>query len=161
MSKKITLYETEFIIYENGIIHKLNKHTNKFNVIPISLTEITLKNKKQYETTEIKYNNKKKKIKIHRLIAYAYLNLDINNPKEMIDHIDGNTQNNNLFNLRIVNNTQNQWNNNCYGVSFRKDNNKYRARICVNNKLIDLGSYEKEEDARKAYLDAKLIYHII
>jgi len=79
----------------------------------------------------------------------------------MIDHIDGNTQNNNLFNLRIVNNTQNQWNNNCYGVSFRKDNNKYRSRIRVNNKLIDLGSYEKEEDARKAYLDAKLIYHVI
>jgi len=63
MSKKIILYETEFIIYENGIIHKLNKHTNKFNVIPISLTKITLKNKKQYETTEIKYNNKKKKLK--------------------------------------------------------------------------------------------------
>ena len=161
MSKKITLYNTELIVYETGIIHKLNKHTKKFNVIPIKLTEITLKNNKQYCVTEIKHNNIKHKVRIHRIMAVAFLNLDIENKKDMVDHIDGNTQNNNIINLRIVTNQENQFNNTCFGVSLRKDNNKYRARIRLNNKLIDLGTYENEKDARNAYLEAKKKYHVI
>ena len=37
--------------------------------------------------------------------------------------------------------------------------NRYEAQIKVNNKSIHLGSFDKEEDARQAYLDAKKIYH--
>ena len=43
----------------------------------------------------------------HRLMGYAFLNLDINDPKLQIDHIDGARLNNNINNLRIVNNQQN------------------------------------------------------
>jgi hypothetical protein len=46
----------------------------------------------------------------HRLLAYAFLNLDIENIKLQIDHIDGDRLNNNINNLRIVNNQQNHFN---------------------------------------------------
>ena len=51
----------------------------------------------------------------HRIIAYAFLGLDINNPKQYIDHIDRNRQNNNFKNLRIVTNQENQFNTNAKG----------------------------------------------
>ena len=40
-------------------------------------------------------------------------------------------------------------------------NGTYKARITVDNKKIYLGYYDTEEEARKAYIDAKLKYHNI
>ena len=40
-------------------------------------------------------------------------------------------------------------------------NGKYEAKITVDNKTFYLGSYHTEEEARKAYIDAKLKYHNI
>ena len=55
--------------------------------------------------------------KNHRIIAYAFLGLDINNPKQIIDHIDKNRQNNNVNNLRIVTSQENSFNTNAKGYS--------------------------------------------
>ncbi len=38
---------------------------------------------------------------------------------------------------------------------------KYKTQITVDNKAIYLGSYDTEEEARQAYIDAKLKYHNI
>ena len=81
--------------------------------------------------------------------------------KQFIDHIDMNKINNNLSNLRIVNNQQNSFNTNAKGYTWRQKVNKYQANIRINNKLIHLGLFTTEKEARQAYLDAKLIYHII
>jgi hypothetical protein len=98
---------------------------------------------------------------VHRVIAYLFLGLNIDNPKEIIDHIDRNPSNNKIENLRIVSYTQNQWNKGAKGYGFRKDRNKWRAKIKSDGKHIFLGYYETEEEARNAYLDAKKIYHVI
>ena len=37
----------------------------------------------------------------HRIISFAFLNLDINNIKSLIDHIDRNKLNNHVNNLKI------------------------------------------------------------
>ena len=97
----------------------------------------------------------------HRLLAYAFLNLDINEPKLQIDHIDGDRLNNNINNLRIVNNQQNHFNRTKAKGYFIMPNNKYRAQIGINSRLIYLGLYDTEEEARQAYLNAKIIYHPI
>ena len=100
-----------------------------------------------------------KNILKHRIIAYAFLGLDINNSKQQIDHIDRNKQNNNMNNLRIVTNQENNFNKNAKG--FTKSKNKYRAYINLNNQQFYLGTFNTEEEAHKAYLQAKEKYHLI
>jgi hypothetical protein len=98
----------------------------------------------------------------HRLMAYAFLNLDINNPTLQIDHIDGNRINNHIDNLRIVNHQQNQWNRTtAKGYYYNKKYDKYQAQIAYNTSVKNLGYYDTEEEARQAYLNAKIIYHPI
>jgi hypothetical protein len=97
----------------------------------------------------------------HRIIGFAYLGLDINNLKLMIDHINRDTLNNCVDNLRIVSSQQNNFNRTCKGYCWHKRDRKYHARIRLNGKYIHLGCYDNEEDARQAYLKGKAIYHII
>lgn len=101
-----------------------------------------------------------KMIKRHRIIAYTYLGLDLDNPKQQIDHIDGNPLNNSLDNLRVVTHQQNQWNR-TKAKGYYKQAEKWRAEIRLNNKNIYLGLYKTESEAHTAYLKAKLIYHKI
>ena len=98
----------------------------------------------------------------HRIIAYTYLGLDLENQKQQIDHQDGNKLNNSLDNLRVVTHQQNQWNQNkAKGYYFNKASQKWKAQINLNNKNIYLGLFNTESEARVSYLTAKLIYHKI
>ena len=102
--------------------------------------------------------NSKSNISGHRF-AYYFIYKEL---PEQIDHIDGNRLNNSISNLRDVNNQQNCFNRTkAKGYSFNKERNRFRSRIKVNNKLIHLGYFELETDARNAYLDAKKLYHNI
>jgi hypothetical protein len=47
------------------------------------------------------------------------------------------------------------------GYSWHKGHKKWVANIRTNKKLIHLGYFILEEEARNAYLNAKLIYHIM
>ena len=97
----------------------------------------------------------------HRVIAFAFLDLDIDDPTQEIDHIDRVKTNNDVSNLRIVTRQQNNWNTNAKGYWWYKQHKKWRARICVNSKAIHLGLFATEDEARLAYLTAKEKYHII
>lgn len=98
---------------------------------------------------------------VHRIIAMVYLGLDITNRLTSVDHIDRNTLNNNVNNLRIVTHQENMWNTSAKGFWFVKKVNKWRTRIMVNKEHIHLGYFSNEEEARNAYLEAKAKYHII
>ncbi len=76
-----------------------------------------------------------------------------------IDHINVNSLDNRIENLRILTHQQNQWNNNAKGYIWRKKNNKWQAQIRVNGKTKYIGIFTEEEDARQAYLNAKEIHH--
>jgi len=92
-----------------------------------------------------------KKYRAHRLIWKYHYGKD---PKEFIDHIDGNKTNNNIENLREATNQQNGFNkgpqkNNKLGIKgVRKDRNKYRATIIINGKEKHLGMFFTIEEAR-------------
>jgi len=77
-----------------------------------------------------------------------------------IDHINHSRTDNSIENLRVVTNQQNHFNrSNVKGYTWSKRDSKWRAQIMLNQKNKHLGLFEKEEDARAAYLDAKKIYH--
>ena len=147
--KIIALDGVELLVFENGTIYRKIKGNWR----------IITNNANQKGYNYIKINGKN--IFRHRIIGHTFLNLNIDDPKQQIDHIDKNRMNNNLINLRIVNNQQNSFNTNAKGYSFTKDSNKYRACIKLNGKLIHLGYFITEEEAKAAYQAAKLIYHII
>lgn len=87
-----------------------------------------------------------------------------------VDHINGDKLDNRKDNLRFVTHQQNMWNrgklktNSSFaskyiGVTWRHERNKWRSRITLpNGKRMYLGSFEKEEDAAKAYNDAAKKY---
>ena len=84
-----------------------------------------------------------------------------NSMNNHIDHINVNSLDNRIENLRILTNQQNQWNTNAKGYNWCKRRNKWRAQININGKRTNLGSFTEEEDAKNAYLEAKSLYHNI
>ena len=103
-----------------------------------------------------------KRIKAHKLV-FLYTQGVI---PAMVDHIDGNKDNNSLSNLRIVTADQNQKNrklgcNNISGISgvrWLSKSRKWQADIRVNNQFIYLGRWENKEAAIQARKEAELKY---
>ena len=79
----------------------------------------------------------------------------------VIDHINRDKTDNRFCNLRNVTTQQNSFNVESKGYYYDKRCGSYYARIKHNYKLIYIGSFKTEEEARKAYLDAKQKYHKI
>ena len=99
----------------------------------------------------------------HRIPAHQFIYYIVNGKiVEQIDHIDNNKLNNRIDNLIEVTNQQNSFNRkDTKGYYFRKDRNKFRSQIKIDNVVIHLGYFNTEEEARQTYLDAKKIYHVI
>lgn len=95
-------------------------------------------------------------VKAHRAV-FALYNGYL--PAE-VDHIDGNPQNNSPDNLRAVTKTENQHNRrSARGYSFHKRHGKWVASITLAGVSHFLGYFVNEEEARRAYLEAKKVYH--
>ena len=98
----------------------------------------------------------------HRIVYYAHNpDWDIHDTSmnNFIDHIDQNRSNNHISNLRVVNHSQNQQNQNAKGYSYHKASKKWQARIILNGKYKHLGCYGTEEEARDIYIKAKREHH--
>lgn len=109
---------------------------------------------KYYASTNIKG----KTVYLHRLITNA--------PKGMVvDHINGDTLDNQIKNLRVClskENTRNQKNHpdkwqKYRGVDYMKAKSKYRARITFNREEIHLGLFDTDLQAFRAYVNASKI----
>jgi len=88
---------------------------------------------------------------------YIYGNVDFNE----LDHINRDKRDNRISNLRVVSRSENLWNNTGKGYYWNKNKNKWRSQIGLNGKLIHLGLFNTEEEARECYLKAKEKLHII
>ena len=100
-----------------------------------------------------------KDYRAHRLVWKYHYGKD---PKEFIDHIDGNKSNNNIKNLRESTTQQNGFNrgpqkNNKLGIKgVSKNGNKYIATIFINGKVKYLGVFNTIEEARLVREEAEI-----
>ena len=99
----------------------------------------------------------------HRLIWF-YVNNEW--PKNDIDHINGNPDDNRLENLRDVTTAENIQNqiaahrrNRCGRLGVTKRKNGFEARICAHGVTESLGLFDTAEAAEAAYIEAKRIRH--
>ena len=152
MPKEIQLTQGKVAIVDDEDFDYLNQW--KWSLRPTGNgISYAIRGFKKHEKSKIK------SISMHRQIM---------NPDKgyVIDHIDGNTLNNQKINLRICTQSQNCGNqkipiNNTTGfkgVQFNKIQNRYYAQITVNKKNIYLGSFIDPIDAAKAYNEAAIKY---
>ena len=92
----------------------------------------------------------------HRIV-WALLTGDDPGPR-FLDHVDGDGKNNRIDNLRLVSNRQNCWNTRAQGgsslykgVGRASKSKSWTARIRAHGVPTNLGSFDSEEDAAKAY----------
>ena len=101
-----------------------------------------------------------RKFFIHRIIYYIHnQEWDIldSSKSNLIDHIDRNTFNNNIENLRVVTNQQNCCNKGTTNVTITKYNT-YRAKVSFGDIYISK-CYKTEQEAIDAVAEFKLKYH--
>lgn len=130
---------------ETGLI--VNKHGKKIK-----------KNIQGYTTIQMKVDDKIYYLYGHHFAWWSIYNECV----ELLDHVNRVKDDNRIENLRSVNNTKNQWNRKkVKGYCWNKVSEKYQAKITFNKKNLYLGLFNTEEEAHKAYLSAKKIYHVI
>lgn len=151
-------------------IKELEVHSKKYGELKVLLDD------NDYDKIRKDFNNMRWSVSKNRNNLYVqkrvgkriiYLHRYIMNfPDGVVDHINHNTLDNRKENLRVVSNADNIRNgtvriNNKTGVNgvyFRKDRNKYIARIKVNYKSINLGSFDTLEEATKVRKNAEIKY---
>ena len=100
----------------------------------------------------------------HRL-AWLYINGEW--PKNILDHINGVRSDNRISNLREVTNSQNNYNSKMSskntsgvkGVSWHKRDKKWRVQIRINCKNYHLGSFDDFELAQLIAYEARIKFH--
>jgi hypothetical protein len=143
---------------ELAIIKGFTYNQDSGDVIGPRGNVIIAKDNKGYIRIQLYVNRKPYHLLAHQFAFYFIYGKTV----DYIDHIDNNPLNNRIKNLRAVNHQQNMWNQKkSKGYSWNKNKNKWMARISINGKTKYLGYFDKEDDARQAYLKAKENYHII
>jgi hypothetical protein len=98
------------------------------------------------------FKNPKQTICVHRIV-YAIHNNTVDFTDKSIDHIDGNSLNNNPENLRLATVSQNQFNrgkqkNNTSGYkNIRIHRGKYECKIQINRKEVLIGRFDTLKEA--------------
>ena len=141
----ITINDTTIKCFRDGRIFTMDNRCKKYD----KWNERTSKPK---NTGYIQIKVGGKHYLAHRLIMLAF----VGESDQEIDHINRIRRDNRFENLRYCTRSENMLNmdriDNTKGYGWH--NNKWQARIRINGKQKHLGVFEKEEDARQAYLDA-------
>lgn len=121
-----------------------------------------------YKVVVLSADKKRSTIKVHQLVAMAFLEHKRCGMTKVVDHIDGDKENNKLSNLQILSHRGNiqkadrkNKSSKFTGVTFHKGRQMYRAYIDVSKKNIHLGFYDNEVEASKAYQNALKKYNLI
>lgn len=164
---------TEYFLYKKNLIknkkeqerlsQSIERNKDGIAIIKTFLgAEILVDDDKYHELIKYSWNNNKsgypvgyidgKCYSMHRYIINAH-------EDEIIDHINNNKSDNRLINLRKCNESSNNHNrtkkegclSKYIGVSYDKNRKKFRAYISKDKKNFNLGRYNTEEEAARAY----------
>ncbi len=113
--------------------------------------------KRNYLTLSVKYIDRTIQVKAHQFAWY----FTYSSVPNIIDHINGDTTDNRIANLRDVTPQQNSFNTKSKNYSYHKRVKKWNVQICKDYKKIHIGYYNTEEEARVAAIEAKNKYHLI
>jgi hypothetical protein len=105
---------------------------------------------------------KRKRFKIHQLVAITYLGHKPCGHQRVVDHIDNDPLNNHFSNLQIISQRENSSKDQFrhgrtsqyIGVAWNKRKQKWRTQISINGKNKGLGLFATEEQAHEAYQKA-------
>jgi hypothetical protein len=157
MWRDIPGYEGIYQINESSTIKSLSRQSKRGKYI-VTLKEkylITHDNGNGYLVISLSKNSKVKTHKVHQLMAITFLDYNKQN-KLVIDHIDNNSKNNSLYNLRVVLQNENclssnkQRKHSFQGICQTK-NSQWTASIRINGKRKFLGNYNTPEEAQTVY----------
>ena len=156
----MVLNGTTIKVFRDGRIHTLFKHKDgreKWKVKAFILHY-------GYLRVFVSSNNQRTHHFVHNVIALCYFG---EKPEGyQTDHINSIKTDNRVENLQYITPQQNYQKRktmngrNIKGYTLKK-NGTYEAQIAIDNKSFYLGSFHTEEEARQAYIDAKLKYHNI
>ena len=108
-----------------------------------------------YLAVNLRKENNSKSVKIHVLVAMAFLDFKPNYFEYVIDHKNGVRTDNRLENLQVITQRENiqkyhKSKKGKIGVIWNEQTEKWCSRIFI-KKNIHLGLFEEEKDALKAY----------
>lgn len=140
-----------------------NEKSQKTHNTKYAMKTAGFKIKTNYGKNYIRVSVKGHKLYAHRVIWFLVYGKW---PDDEIDHIDGNSLNNRLHNLKVVSHIENGRNQKIHknnksgqsGVYYHKQSKKWKANIGVNGKQIQLGYFKDFESARKARKSAEKIH---
>jgi len=97
-------------------------------------------------------DGKQKTIKVHQLVAMAFLGHVPCGMKLVINHKDGNKLNNHVDNIEVVTARQNSHHfRPPAGAYWHTKDKKWESAISINGKTIWLGAYKTKEEASAVY----------
>lgn len=137
----------DYLISDFGFIRSY-----KFGRLKILIPYI---NNKYFEI-QLSKNGKTKSFTIHSLVAQGFLGHKIGGHDLVVDHIDKDTFNNQVSNLRVITHRENlsrtkRGSSKYTGVYWCKTNRRWRSKIQIKGKRYDLGSFDSEQRAHLAY----------
>lgn len=144
----------EILNYPNYQISSCGRIKNQNNL----LLKFFKRGTNDYNLVTLRNENGKKNFTVHVLEYYIFNPQEEQNKDYVIDHIDGNKQNNNLDNLRRITQKENV-KHSYYSQKTNSRKNKVKAYLKNTNEFI--GEYESYNEAgRQLNIDARLIRRV-
>lgn len=129
--KEVVGYEGYYKVSDKGRVMTVAREFIKLNGRKCIVKERILSQGivRGYRCVDLKVNGNRKTMRVHRLVAMAFIGEPY---KEMVNHIDGNKSNNNLSNLEWATRSENELH--AYATGLKKSSEKHKKTTSESNK---------------------------